>query len=48
MMTPPAPAGLGATSVGIWRQLTALPRFEAHELIAFERALRWFHKADAW
>jgi hypothetical protein len=42
------PKGLSTGSRGIWNELTTLHRFEAHELVAFERALRWFDRADAW
>ena len=42
------PRGLSPTSAGIWRELTTLHRFEAHELVAFERALTWFDLSDQW
>jgi hypothetical protein len=46
--SPPVPKGLSTESMGIWKELTTLHRFEAHELVAFERALVWFDKSDAW
>jgi hypothetical protein len=45
---PDAPASLSRGSRRIWRQLTALHQFEAHELIAFERALSWWERSDEW
>jgi hypothetical protein len=48
MATPSVPHGLSAGSADIWKELTTLHRFEAHELVAFERALKWFDKADGW
>jgi hypothetical protein len=43
-----SPAGLSRRSVRIWRELTERHHFERHELIAFERALRWWDQADLW
>lgn len=48
MATGKIPKGLTAASLGIWDELTILHRFEPHELVAFERALRWFDRADGW
>jgi hypothetical protein len=45
---PDPPAGLSRGARRIWRQLTALHDFEAHELIAFERALVWWDRSDEW
>jgi hypothetical protein len=47
-MTVPVPQGLGPRSAGIWRKLTTQHHFADFELVTFERALRWFDKADAW
>jgi hypothetical protein len=47
-MTTPAPKGLTPKSAAIWHELTERHAFEAHERVAFERALRWFDKADGW
>ena len=44
----PPPQRLSQQSRRIWRQLTALHRFEPHELIAFERALGWWDRSDEW
>ena len=45
---PDPPAGLSRASQRVWRELTALHAFEAHELIAFERALGWWDRSDRW
>ena len=45
---PDPPAGLSRASQRVWRELTTLHAFEAHELIAFQRALVWWDKSDAW
>lgn len=43
---PKAPRGLSPWARRTWADLTARHSFEAHELIAFERALRWWDAAD--
>ena len=43
----PAPSGLSPWAVSVWAELTGLHRFEAHERITFERALRWWDRSDA-
>ena len=48
MATGKVPKGLTAGSRGIWDELTSIHQFEQFELVAFERALRWFDRADAW
>ena len=48
MATVPVPKGLSATSVGVWQTLTMQHSFADYELVTFERALRWFDRADAW
>jgi hypothetical protein len=47
-MIVPVPQGLSSTSGVVWQSLTTQHRFEDFELVAFERALRWFDKADVW
>ena len=42
------PDGLSRVSRRLWRELTDRHRFEPHELVAFERALGWWDKSDAW
>lgn len=42
------PKGLSGRSQGIWHDLTTIHQFEQFELVAFERALKWFDKADGW
>ena len=44
----PIPYGLSAWAAGVWGELTALHHFEQFELVAFERALRWFDLSDQW
>ena len=44
----PAPAGLSPASTEVWQTLTGQHSFADYELVAFERALRWFDQADAW
>ena len=44
----PVPRGLSARSRRIWRELTALHAFGAHEQMAFRRALEWWDRSDAW
>lgn len=43
----PVPRGLSSWARGVWRELTAECEFERHELVTFERALRWFDASDA-
>ncbi|MEO5739961.1 MAG: hypothetical protein ABIS29_05130 [Vicinamibacterales bacterium] len=47
MENQPAPRGLSPASKVLWRTLTQQHRWADHELVAFERALRWFDRADA-
>lgn len=45
-MKQPAPKGLSRASRRIWRELTLTHDFGAHELVAFERALKWWDVSD--
>jgi hypothetical protein len=46
MTTYTPPAGLSAWATGVWQELTARHHFEPHELVVFERALRWWDTSD--
>lgn len=41
-----APQGLSAWARGVWDELTTAHTFEGHELVVFERALRWWDVSD--
>lgn len=40
------PEGLSPWACGIWHELLHLHDFERHELVTFERALRWWDRSD--
>ena len=42
-----APRGLSPWARRTWKELTARHAFEAHEVVTFTRALRWFDCSDA-
>lgn len=46
MNTPLRPVTLTPASLAIWDELTERHQFEPHELVTFERALRWFDRSD--
>src|SRR5688500_14610819 len=43
----PVPSGLSEWAIRTWTALTARHTCEAHELITFGRALRWWDRSDA-
>jgi hypothetical protein len=43
----PVPSGLSPWAVRTWTELLGLHEFAAHELVVFERALRWWDRSDA-
>jgi hypothetical protein len=47
-VSPAVPKGLRPGSIRIWRTLTSAYDCADHELLALERALKWFDKADTW
>jgi hypothetical protein len=43
---PGTPKGLSGWASGVWAELTTAHTFEGHELVVFERALRWWDVSD--